>query len=102
MKTALVTGASRGVGRGVAIALSDAGYRVVATGRTVATADLPAAVVRVPCDHTSNDDVARVFARLNKAGDPLDLLVNNAWGGYERMVDATGRFTWLLPFWEQP
>jgi NAD(P)-dependent dehydrogenase (short-subunit alcohol dehydrogenase family) len=102
MKTALVTGASRGVGRGVAIALADAGYHVVATGRTVATADLPAAVVRVPCDHTNNDDVARVFARLAEAGNGLDLLVNNAWGGYERMVDAAGRLTWLLPFWEQP
>jgi len=102
MKTALVTGASRGVGRGVAIALASAGYRVIATGRTVATADLPAAVVRIPCDHTKNDDVARVFARLADAGHGLDLLVNNAWGGYERMVDANGRFTWLLPFWEQP
>jgi dehydrogenase/reductase SDR family member 1 len=102
MKTALVTGASRGVGRGIAIALAAAGYRVVATGRTVAGADLPEAVVRIPCDHTSDADVSRVFARLIENGGDLDLLVNNAWGGYERMVDATGRFTWLLPFWEQP
>jgi NAD(P)-dependent dehydrogenase (short-subunit alcohol dehydrogenase family) len=102
MKTALVTGASRGVGRGVAIALAAEGYRVVATGRTVASADLPAAVVRVPCDHTNDADVARVFAAVEQDGVGLDLLVNNAWGGYERMVDASGRFTWLLPFWEQP
>jgi NAD(P)-dependent dehydrogenase (short-subunit alcohol dehydrogenase family) len=102
MKTALVTGASRGVGRGVAVALAAAGYRVVATGRTVAGADLPETVVRVPCDHTNDADVSRVFARLVQDGGALDLLVNNAWGGYERMVDATGRFTWLLPFWEQP
>jgi dehydrogenase/reductase SDR family member 1 len=102
MKTALVTGASRGVGRGVAIALSDAGFRVVATGRTITTADLPAAVVRISCDHTDNDEVSRLFARIADAGESLDLLVNNAWGGYERMVDASGRFTWLLPFWDQP
>jgi dehydrogenase/reductase SDR family protein 1 len=102
MKTALVTGASRGVGRGVAIALAAAGYRVVATGRSVATADLPTAIVRVPCDHTKDDEVARVFARIAADRSGLDLLVNNAWGGYERMVDASGRFTWLLPFWEQP
>jgi NAD(P)-dependent dehydrogenase (short-subunit alcohol dehydrogenase family) len=102
MKTALVTGASRGVGRGIAIALTTAGYQVIASGRTVATADLPAAVVRIPCDHANNDDVARLFAHLADAGDRLDVLVNNAWGGYERMVDASGRFTWLLPFWEQP
>jgi NAD(P)-dependent dehydrogenase (short-subunit alcohol dehydrogenase family) len=102
MKTALVTGASRGVGRGIAIALVAAGYRVVATGRSIANADLPAAVVRHRCDHTNDDNVAQVFAQIAGAGAPLDLLVNNAWGGYERMVDASGRFTWLLPFWEQP
>ena len=102
MKTALVTGASRGVGRGVAIALADAGYRVVATGRSVATADLPDVVIRIPCDHTKDDDVARVFGRIAEDRAALDLLVNNAWGGYERMIDASGRFTWLLPFWEQP
>jgi NAD(P)-dependent dehydrogenase (short-subunit alcohol dehydrogenase family) len=102
MQTALVTGASRGVGRGVAIALAAAGYRVVATGRSVATADLPGTVVRLPCDHTKDDEVTRVFARIAADRSGLDLLVNNAWGGYERMVDATGRFTWLLPFWEQP
>src|SRR5262245_47507488 len=101
MKTALVTGASRGVGRGVATALAGAGYRVLATGCTVASADLPTSVIRIPCDHTKDENVARVFARLADDGGALDLLVNNAWGGYERMVDASGRFTWLLPFWEQ-
>ncbi len=98
MPTALVTGASRGVGRGIAISLADAGYRVFATGRSVATADLPADIVRITCDHTRDADVSALFTRI----DSLDLLVNSAWGGYERMVDETGRFTWPLPFWEQP
>ena len=102
MKTALVTGASRGVGRGVAVALAAAGHHVVATGRSILHADLPAEVVRIPCDHTKDDDVAQLFARIANDGNQLDLLVNNAWGGYERMVDTSGRFTWLLPFWEQP
>ncbi len=48
---ALVTGASRGVGRGVATALCDAGLEVFATGRSVEGADLPRSVRRVRCDH---------------------------------------------------
>ncbi len=99
-RTALVTGASRGVGRGVAIALADAGYRVFATGRTVAGADLPSAVVRLPCDHLDDDQTAAAFAAATAEGR-LDVLVNSAWGGYEGMVED-GAFTWPAPFWEQP
>jgi NAD(P)-dependent dehydrogenase (short-subunit alcohol dehydrogenase family) len=47
MPTALVTGASRGVGRGVAIGLAEAGLKVFATGRSIDTADLPEALVRL-------------------------------------------------------
>ncbi|HEU0012881.1 MAG TPA: SDR family NAD(P)-dependent oxidoreductase [Longimicrobium sp.] len=98
---ALVTGASRGVGRGVAAELAACGVRVYATGRTVADADLPAAVTRVPCDHTEDDEVAGVFRRVQEERGRLDILVNSAWGGYEGMVED-GRFTWPVPFWEQP
>ena len=101
-QVALVTGASRGVGRGVATALGHAGAIVYATGRTVAAADLEPAVIRVPCDHTDEAAVRRVFERIHAEQGRLDILVNNAWGGYEQMVDANGRFTWPLPFWEQP
>jgi NAD(P)-dependent dehydrogenase (short-subunit alcohol dehydrogenase family) len=99
-KTALVTGASRGVGRGVAIALAEAGYRVFATGRTVAGADLPEAVVRLPCDHLDDIQTAAAFAAATADGR-LDVLVNSAWGGYEGMVED-GAFTWPAPFWRQP
>jgi dehydrogenase/reductase SDR family protein 1 len=99
-KTALVTGASRGVGRGVAIALAEAGYRVFATGRAVAKADLPDAVVRLPCDHLDDAQSAAAFAAATADGR-LDVLVNSAWGGYEGMVED-GAFTWPAPFWEQP
>lgn len=98
---ALVTGASRGVGRGVATALADAGLEVYATGRTVREASLPPDVVRVTCDHTDDDAVARLFERIGSEAGRLDVLVNSAWGGYERMVEG-GRFTWAIPFWEQP
>ena len=98
---AWVTGASRGVGRGVAIALAEAGRKVFATARSIATADLPEAVHRIACDHTSDDEVESAFAQIAESGAGLDVLVNSVWGGYERMVEE-GRFTWPLPFWEQP
>ena len=101
MATALVTGASRGVGRGIAIGLAGAGYRVYATGRTVATAQLPETVIRIPCDHLRDEDAAAVFARIAAETEALDVLVNCAWGGYERMVE-NGAFTWGKPFWDQP
>jgi len=104
MQVALVTGASRGVGKGVATALHAAGYRVFATGRTIETlppGDLPAGVTRVRCDHTNDDDTAALFARIADVSPALDVVVNNSWGGYERMVDG-GQFTWGLPFWQQP
>jgi len=98
---ALVTGASRGVGRGVAAALLEAGYTVFATGRSISSAALPTAIVRIRCDHTDDDQTAAAFEQIAAAVDRLDVVVNAAWGGYERMVEH-GTFTWTVPFWEQP
>lgn len=101
-RVAVVTGGSRGVGRGIAHGLAHAGATVYATGRTILAADLDDAVVRVPCDHTDAEQVAALFDRIrSEQGGRLDVLVNNAWGGYERMVEG-GVFTWTAPFWEQP
>lgn len=97
---ALVAGASRGVGRGIAEALAGAGAVVYATGRSISSAALPEAVIRVPCDHTNDADVDRLFGQIAERGR-LDVLVNSVWGGYERMVEDN-RFTWAAPFWEQP
>lgn len=101
MPIALATGASRGIGRGTAIGLAAAGFTVFATGRSIDTADLPASVTRLRCDHANDDDTAAAFEQIASAAGRLDVLVNCAWGGYERMVEG-GKFTWGLPFWQQP
>src|SRR5215467_7919636 len=100
-QVALVTGASRGVGRGVALALANAKARVFATGRSIAHADLGPDVTRITCDHTDDQAVAEVFREIERTAGRLDILANVAWGGYERMVEE-GRFTFIAPFWEQP
>ena len=61
---AVVTGASRGVGRGTAIGLAAAGFHVFATGRSIDTADLPDAVVRIRCDHLRDEETAAAFERI--------------------------------------
>jgi NAD(P)-dependent dehydrogenase (short-subunit alcohol dehydrogenase family) len=86
------------VGRGVASNLAtESGLTVFGTGRTIAAADLPPEIVRIPCDHTDDRQTAAAFER---AGD-IDVLVSCAWGGYENMFE-NGAFTWYLPFWQQP
>lgn len=98
---AIVTGASRGVGLGVATALAELGATVYGTGRSIAKAQLDGAIHRVVLDHTDDAAVAELFQRVSAERGRLDILVNNAWGGYERMVED-GRFTWGVPFWDQP
>jgi NAD(P)-dependent dehydrogenase (short-subunit alcohol dehydrogenase family) len=101
MATAVVTGASRGVGLGVATGLAHAGYTVFATGRTVAHAALPESVRRIPTDHRDDAQTAAAFERVAADVGVPDVLVNSCWGGYERMVE-NGAFTWTAPFWKQP
>jgi dehydrogenase/reductase SDR family protein 1 len=100
-RTALITGASRGVGRGVVLGLVEAGFRVFATARSIASADLPDTVQRFPCDHLQDDQTAAVFEAIEAADAGLDVLVNSSWGGYEGMVED-GEFTWAAPYWRQP
>src|SRR5882724_417628 len=107
-RVAWVTGGSRGVGRGVAIALGQAGWVVYVTARSSAggrTGHLPGTVEQtadaVPCDHRDDAAVRAVAARITADHGRLDLLVNNAWAGYERL-NAGGWEEWNAPFWEQP
>jgi len=85
----------------VAVGLAAAGFKVYATGRSIDAAELPPSVVRIACDHSDDAGTAAVFDRIAASGDELDVLVNSAWGGYERMTED-GQFTWTRPFWQQP
>lgn len=99
---AVVTGASRGIGKGVALELAAAGATVYATGRTISAQAFDTARINpIHCDHTDDQAVAAAFKRVADEQGRLDILVNNVWGGYERMVE-NGEFTWPLPFWKQP
>ena len=103
-KVAVVTGASRGVGKGVALELAADGATVYATGRTAAeeySAAADARVIPVRCDHTNDEEVEAAFRRVSDEQSRLDILVNSVWGGYENMVED-GEFTWVRPFWTQP
>jgi NAD(P)-dependent dehydrogenase (short-subunit alcohol dehydrogenase family) len=118
-KVAIVTGGSRGVGKGIALGLGEAGATVYVTGRTrqegtdierlggtvFSTAEEVTAIggtgIAVACDHRDDSQVEKLFQQVIEENGRLDILVNNAWGGYEQM-EHDGEFTWLKPFWSQP
>ncbi|VXC10452.1 SDR family NAD(P)-dependent oxidoreductase [Pseudomonas sp. 8AS] len=112
---ALITGASRGVGKGIAIALGAAGMTVYLSGRSAersnsrlrgqilpgSLAETAEAVTRaggqgiaVPCDHGDDEQVRALFARIEAEQGRLDLLVNNAAFIHENLIDPG-------PFWEK-
>jgi NAD(P)-dependent dehydrogenase (short-subunit alcohol dehydrogenase family) len=111
-RVALVTGASRGCGKGIAAVLGEEGATVYVTGRSVrgepTTLGRPGTIdetadevtarggrgIAVRCDHTDDAQVRDVFARIDDEQGRLDLLVNNAWSGYEIGPDPA------LAFWQ--
>jgi NAD(P)-dependent dehydrogenase (short-subunit alcohol dehydrogenase family) len=117
---AVVTGASRGAGRAMALVLGEAGATVYITARTTRhTAAAPGrdetledtaeaverrggVAIPVRCDHTLDDDVARLFERVRDDHGRLDVLVNNAWGGYEQRAGEEDVPFFDTPFWEEP
>lgn len=90
---AVVTGASRGAGRGIAFALAQRGWTVYGTGRTIA--DAPPGGVAVRLDHGDDAAVAALFDQVRRDAGRLDLLVNNAAVVSDQLVDPK-------PFWEKP
>lgn len=89
---AVVTGASRGAGRGIAAALAGRGWRVYGTGRSIS--DPPPGGVAVRVDHSDDAAVAALFARVADEAGRLDLLVNNAAAIADALVDPK-------PFWQK-
>ncbi|MGW2176137.1 SDR family oxidoreductase [Streptomyces sp. NPDC001705] len=110
-RVALVAGATRGAGRGIAVELGAAGATVYVTGRSTRarrseydrpeaiedTADLVTEAgghgVAVPADHLEPEQVARLVDRIAREQGRLDILVNDIWGG-------ENLFEWDRPVWE--
>jgi NAD(P)-dependent dehydrogenase (short-subunit alcohol dehydrogenase family) len=110
----LVTGASRGAGRAIAAVLGEHGATVVVTGRSVrgqpTTDNLPGTIeesaeevtrrggqgIALRCDHADEADVRALFQKIRDEQGRLDILVNNAWGGYE------GERPMPAYFWQAP
>ncbi|MDR2988593.1 MAG: SDR family NAD(P)-dependent oxidoreductase [Nocardiopsaceae bacterium] len=111
-KVALVTGASRGAGKGIALVLGERGATVYVTGRSVrgqpTTLGRPGTIedtaeevtarggtgIAIHCDHTDDRQADEVFRRIAAEQGRIDLLVNNAWSGYEISPDSD------LSFWD--
>ncbi len=110
-KIALVTGASRGIGKGIALALAEQGATVYITGRTVNEGDyyLPGTVgetarlcderggkgIAVACDHADDQQVAALFEQIKRDSGRLDILVNNAFLLPDDLLEPKG-------FWQKP
>ena len=108
---AIVTGASRGAGRGIAVALGSHGCTVYVTGRTLKAGDhaLPGTIgetaaavtaaggtgIAVACDHAEDAAVEALFAQVMAEQGRVDLLVNNAAAIYDELMHPGG-------FWEKP
>ena len=109
-KVALVTGATRGVGNGIARGLGEAGATVYVTGRTVQEGDeaqpgtiqsvaaevtsLGGKGIAVRCDHSVDADIQKLFERIGDEAGRLDILVNNVHSGIPATAETFARYFW--------
>jgi dehydrogenase/reductase SDR family protein 1 len=104
-KVCVVTGATRGIGRGIALQLGSAGAKVYLTGRTEELLRQVAQEIKarggtpvpVVLDHSNDQEVKDFFSKL----PTLDALVNNAFAGVGSLHSAIGKSFWKLDPIEQ-
>ncbi|HEY9596594.1 MAG TPA: SDR family NAD(P)-dependent oxidoreductase, partial [Cyanophyceae cyanobacterium] len=119
-KITLVTGATRGLGKGIAIGLGEAGATVYITGRRLDSSESSNSIsgslretqsaveeaggvcIPVQVDHTDDEQVRLLFERIQDEQGQLDLLVNNAYSGVQALRDAYGKSFWECEpsFWD--
>jgi len=106
-KVCLVTGATRGIGKGIALQLGEAGAIVYITGRTLKASGKDATslettaaeitsrggkCIPIQCDHGNMDDVEKLFERIKaEQHGQLDVLVNNAYSAVNRILETQGK-----------
>ena len=117
-KIAVVTGASRGIGKGVALGLAEYGATVYVTGRTVSNEGLPGFLENTTiqetarevnqlggigiahrCDFSIDEEIKNLFERVEREQGRIDILVNNAWAAASHIMRE---YFFQTPFWEQP
>ncbi|QHQ63375.1 SDR family NAD(P)-dependent oxidoreductase [Anaerocolumna sedimenticola] len=117
-KIAVITGASRGVGKGVALGLAEYGATVYVTGRTVSSEGLPDFLKNTTiqetanevnqlggigivhrCDFSKDEEITKLFERVQREQGRIDILVNNAWAAADHIMNE---YFFQTPFWEQP
>lgn len=117
-KIAIVTGASRGIGKGIALGLAEHGATIYVVGRTEDDTNLPAFLkettihntveevnrlggkgIACRCDFRKDEDVRHLFEQVEKEQGRLDILANSAWAGADHVMNG---YFWNMPFWEQP